>query len=389
MIKKISTLNILLPCVTVIMFLMACSLTPALGSYVVSSMPFDVSPSAYNFFSNVYTGSATYEAEYFTFTPSFNGSTLYSVDLTICKVGSPVAFMHGALWSTTGIYGSTMVPLASLNDCNNSQDIQASTISTSRTLVTFNFPNNYALVAGTYYAFVLTCVNKTTFDGSNNWQFYYSTMTAGIYPNTYYGNIGYRTSGAWVYGTAGYVEAGYNINGVGGSVASYSGTTTNVYNDVTSVTVNDNPTNNFSPINNFDPTNNFNPDNTITAVVNGTVVTAVINGTVTAGDVYAGNVSAGDVYTLGGSEGGGGVSVHDNVDTSVILETLLLFGLVVINFILLLTNVAMLRFLFGLFTLVIAGLTVTNGAIIFSPYLQMMTIVISLVCMFLAAIKKS
>lgn len=67
------------------------------------------------------------------------------------------------------------------------------------------------------------------------------------------------------------------------------------------------------------------------------------------------------------------------------IATFLLVGLTVLNIFFLTVNSAMVRFLFALFTFIIAGVAITLQGIIFAPYLQMMAVVMSLICMFLAA----
>lgn len=67
------------------------------------------------------------------------------------------------------------------------------------------------------------------------------------------------------------------------------------------------------------------------------------------------------------------------------VETIILIGLTVLNIFFLSLNSAIVRFLFALFTLVIAGMAITFDGILFAPYLQMMAVVMSLICMFLAA----
>lgn len=77
---------------------------------------------------------------------------------------------------------------------------------------------------------------------------------------------------------------------------------------------------------------------------------------------------------------------ESDVPTSAIMATIVLIVFVITNIVFLgVVHSAMVRFLFALLTLMIGIASLTVQAITFSPYLQMVTVVMSLLCMVLAA----
>lgn len=128
--------------------------------------------------------------------------TLDSCKFYLKKVASATGTLYARLYSHSGTYGTSSVGDALLATSTNTVD--ASTMSTTYSLITFNFDNTYSMVANTNYVIAVTSDDHSADDTAVG---YDSTSP------THGGNGMYYALGAWaaqstrdqpfyVYGTA-------------------------------------------------------------------------------------------------------------------------------------------------------------------------------------------
>jgi len=114
--------------------------------------------------------------------------TLYSVKFYLTKVGTPTGNAYAQLYAHTGTYGTSSTPTNSA--LATSDNVDVSTLSTSISLVTFNFTgaNRYSLAASTYYCITVWYIGG---DGSNLLKFGVSNSSSAHSGNAFF------TTGSW------------------------------------------------------------------------------------------------------------------------------------------------------------------------------------------------
>lgn len=327
------------------------------ATVIIDEYPYGASTS-YEALSVVHpSGSGSFSAAGQSFQTRFNNTNVTSVSLWGFRTGGSCNTAYNVkIAGMAGSYGTTSYPNTTVYAT--SDTVYVSSFNTVADLVSFTFSTPYALMAGEYYTLYVYC---SSFNATGYALFYFD----GTAPVNHPGNYFKYSSSNWAADST--RDLTFIIYGDNGDPVTYLGGNTYITQQVTNTTVNADIT---------------------TGDVNVGGVTAEFNNTaVTAGNVTAGNVTAGDVNlqmdnaTLNVSGGIGGTGVDW-------MPTIFLLILLFLNIgLLALTKGYLLSSLVGLITITIVGLsfsdaTITAG-IMFSPWLQVLVLFVSISCMFI------
>lgn len=120
-----------------------------------------------------------------------DGNNLIAAALYLKKMGFPAGYLKGALYATTGTYGTNAKPTGSALETSTNA-ISMADMATGYNIINFTFAGTTTLTDSTNYCFAVYVQNATTISGSD----YVSVGLDGSSP-THGGNRGYYTSSAW------------------------------------------------------------------------------------------------------------------------------------------------------------------------------------------------